>query len=240
MDMPSKNQFCRWTSALVLTLILMVPPGFGQHSFEAGVFVGFSVYQGDLTEDLIQFDNSRNAAGVYLRWMATNHIALRSGFQMLTLAASDLDSRSRADRGMSMDAVIHEGILMGEFYLERMNKRALNGSALSLFNPFLMVGLGVARVDANLFHEGDEAAAGLPSAGNAVRTLPVLPFGFGMKGKLGDRLSLGLEYCWRATFSDQIDNYDQPETTANDWYSGFGLNIAFSLGQKKPWQKKWY
>ena len=60
-----------------------------------------------------------------------------------------------------------------------------------------------------------------------------IPFGFGVKTNLTDRLSAGLEWSYRKTFYDKIDNVESPLGKSilhnNDWYSTYGLFITYKF-----------
>ena len=61
----------------------------------------------------------------------------------------------------------------------------------------------------------------------------LIPFGIGAKMNLGERLSGGLEWSFRKTFADDIDNNPNPLGNSlinnNDWYSIFGLFISYKF-----------
>jgi opacity protein-like surface antigen len=68
------------------------------------------------------------------------------------------------------------------------------------------------------------------SAGNGFLSIP---FGAGFKINITDRLSAGLEWTYRKTFNDKIDNLESPLGNSilhnNDWYSTYGLLITYKF-----------
>lgn len=61
----------------------------------------------------------------------------------------------------------------------------------------------------------------------------LIPFGVGAKMNFGERLSGGIEWSFRKTFADDIDNYPNllgnTLINNNDWYSFFGLFISYKF-----------
>ncbi len=66
-------------------------------------------------------------------------------------------------------------------------------------------------------------------SGNSI----LIPFGIGAKMNFGERLSGGLEWTFRKTFADDIDNNPNVLGSTlinnNDWYSIFGLFISYKF-----------
>ncbi len=68
-----------------------------------------------------------------------------------------------------------------------------------------------------------------------------IPFGFGAKLRVSDRISLGFEYGMRKTFTDYIDDvstissvnpYQRGDSQHNDWYQFTGLSLSLRVGSK--------
>jgi hypothetical protein len=61
----------------------------------------------------------------------------------------------------------------------------------------------------------------------------LIPFGVGAKMNFGERLSAGIEWSFRKTFADDIDDYPNllgnTLINNNDWYSFFGLFISYKF-----------
>lgn len=61
----------------------------------------------------------------------------------------------------------------------------------------------------------------------------LIPFGIGAKMNFGERLSGGLEWSFRKTFADDVDNnpnlLGKTLINNNDWYSIFGLFISYKF-----------
>jgi hypothetical protein len=68
------------------------------------------------------------------------------------------------------------------------------------------------------------------SAGNNFLSIP---FGAGFKFNITSRLSAGMEWTYRKTFNDMIDNTESPLGKSflhnNDWYSTYGLFITYKF-----------
>jgi hypothetical protein len=60
-----------------------------------------------------------------------------------------------------------------------------------------------------------------------------IPFGVGAKINITERLSTGVEWSFRKTFYDRIDDVSSPMGNStlhnNDWYSTFGLFITYKF-----------
>lgn len=70
--------------------------------------------------------------------------------------------------------------------------------------------------------------------GDQSTTILTIPFGAGLKYKLGDNLNLGLEYGARKTFSDKLDLQNESDealssSTPTDWYYFLGLNLSYTF-----------
>ncbi|HPR30887.1 MAG TPA: DUF6089 family protein [Prolixibacteraceae bacterium] len=98
------------------------------------------------------------------------------------------------------------------------------------FSPFVYTGLGFMY---------------FPDANGNYIVSPNIPIGIGAKYALGKNLGVGAEVSFRKSFSDAIDNMDNPHQMSglqnvndifhnNDWviYFGLSLHYKFYLGKK--------
>ncbi|MEZ5055744.1 MAG: DUF6089 family protein [Saprospiraceae bacterium] len=199
---------------------------FAQRSLELGGYYGISLYQGDVTENYVQYNGHKKFMGAFFRYNMTPHFSFKTTYVHGTLGASDFYSTSRYDRGWSFSAEVNEFSTVGELYFQNQFLKSLSGRPTFLFNPYLFAGIGYARIDAN-FHNEKEVQLSLIDADDRDLFL-VVPFGLGIKGELSPNFKIGVEFGARATFSDHIDDI-VTVTKANDWYGYAGVNVSFII-----------
>jgi opacity protein-like surface antigen len=203
---------------------------FAQRSLEIGGYYGISLYQGDVTENYVQYNGHKKFMGAFLRYNMTPHLSFKMTYVHGTLGASDFYSSSRYDRGWSFSAEVNEFSTVGEWYFQNQFSKSLSGRPTFLFNPYLFAGIGYARIDANFKNENENQLS-LVEADDKDLFL-VFPIGLGIKGELSPRFKIGVEFGARATFSDYIDDI-VTVTKANDWYWYAGVNVSIIIHKER-------
>ena len=97
-------------------------------------------------------------------------------------------------------------------------------SSVDRFSPFIFIGIG-----------------GYYLIGSAGFENPItIPFGLGIKYNIFERLTLGLQWSYQKTFSDQIDGViniqdanNTPVIHNDDWYSFCGVFLTYKLFKDK-------
>lgn len=180
--------------------------------WHVGVFAGISNYSGDLSEKRVDFGYTRPSLGLMVRKDINRFLTLRAQFTWGLVAAADSTSNKYvyAARNLSFRSNIWEGAVMGEFNFFDIDEKG--------FTPYIFGGVGLFS-----FYPKAKNAAGewtplrpLRTEGQGLPQYPdrpmyslyqvSLPFGFGAKYLLTDKLTLGVEIGWRKTFTDYLDD----------------------------------
>jgi len=183
-----------------------------QSPVRIGLFGGVSQYQGDLTGRLFTGRFAKPALGITASYDLSPRLALRGGVTFSGLEASDRyhAKPELQDRNLSFETKLTDFSLVGEytfFNLDdvRWSPYLFGGVGLFRYNPFTTDSAGRRQYLQPLGTEGQ----GLPghTAGKAYElTQFSLPFGAGLTYALNDRLQVGLEFSFRKTFTDYIDD----------------------------------
>jgi hypothetical protein len=211
---------------LVILLAVLSNLSYSQSKGDLGVLIGQSYYLGDINTSK-QFYNSKFALGaIYRHPYRDTRYAIRGSLIMGSLAASDLDFPNlyQQQRKAEFSTSFYElaGQLEFNFFPYRHGDQKNNNS------PYVAAGLSVLY------------------AGNTPFPIQLaIPFGVGYKFNISENVSAGLEWSFRKTFTDLIDNItgfdDIPMISStrpfrqtgyindNDWYSVAGLFITFKF-----------
>jgi hypothetical protein len=231
-----KPHFCTQFKYFSLALILScwVSNTLKAQVFDIGVSGGVSVYQGDLSdENLSGYLEDLNAgAGAFLRWNATPSFSLRANFFYTVLEATDADGRN-SERDLSFRSPLSEVSLLIEYQPFRFPfargtmewmPYVTGGASYFFFNPETFSPVSNRFVELQpLGTEGQ----GLPGydAPYALRDW-ALPFGFGVKFRISQKWTFGLEWVSRKTFTDYIDDVGNTTVVYRDVLIGNGFEAA--------------
>ncbi|MBC8004019.1 MAG: outer membrane beta-barrel protein [Verrucomicrobia bacterium] len=229
---------------LIIFLIgLMVFKAQAQPSLDIGVFGGAGTYFGDMTK--IEFSESVNPAyGAFVRYNFNPRYALRLNVFNGTIGAVGEFNNQLWNNELnplpsewSFDKNVMDVSLQFEFNFFKY----IVGQKETPYSTYIFGGVGMH------FYEFDDIDA--PQEGNNNSEVsPTLPFGLGFKFNLSKRIGLGIEGGLRKTFSDKLDNLDDPlsygidKTTKytdqyhnNDWTAYAGIHLVYKLfyGYKK-------
>ena len=198
---------------------------------EVGLKAGVVNYQGDLQRALFTTAGSNPLVGGFLRYSFGQKVALRAVAEFGRLAADDANNADLANRGFSFEAPLYAGELSVEV-LPLGRERYSNGIYQSQWNPYLLLGLGIARADATVttqlpndprFPEADDRSV-----------FVTLPFGGGLRYDIASGFAVGAEANWRATFSDYLDGVSvNGRSDREDWFWTFGVYASFTFGRNE-------
>lgn len=192
-----------------LLLLYLIPvTGFSQNLF-LSFRVGLSNYQGDLQDKNFSFKKSKFIGSIGVRHDLSEHITLRNYLSFTKLAADDKNSKSvyaRA-RNLNFTAGLKELEISGQYNVFSLNDK--------WWTPYVFAGVGI-------FHYKPYTTAGntkvflqpLSTEGEGVvsgakkykLTQFAIPVGFGAEYALTEDLRIGLEFGYRKTFTDYIDD----------------------------------
>lgn len=105
------------------------------------------------------------------------------------------------------------------------------------FHPFLTAGAGVLAFTPR--NEAGRLLQGLPQTREPEETystvIPQIPFGLGTQAIINGSISMSLEYLFRITPTDYLDNVGQLGTrSGNDFLQGVQLTLYFTLNPPPP------
>lgn len=160
---------------------------------EAGVFMGYSSYNGDVASD-IQFVKLNY--GAFYKKQLNEYIGLRLNYEKLNIGASDANSQNVYDlaRGFVFERDFHEITVLSELYFNRF----ITDRKDYRFSPYLGFGAGYllkGNIDRSNFTN---------AAKNRIATLPI---NLGFKWNLFKQINLFGEFKYRFTTSDYIDHF---------------------------------
>ncbi len=161
---------------------------------EAGVYMGYSSYNGDIASD-VQFIKMNY--GAFYKKQLNAYIGLRLNYEKLNIGANDLNSKNAYDlaRGFNFARDFHEISVLSELYFNRF----ITDRKEFKFSPYVGFGAGY-LLKGNI----DEAPGESQSATNRIVTLPI---NLGFKWNVYKQVNLFGEFKYRFTTSDYIDHF---------------------------------
>jgi opacity protein-like surface antigen len=204
---------------LVFATVFVTVSGFAQKTADIGIWGGTSTYLGDMDE-VTPFQSFKPNFGAYFRYNFNARVGMRAMFLTGNSAADGVIGQTPWDFSKS----VQDFSLMAEInYL-----RFIPGLKNTRFSPYILGGIGVSFFP-YVFPDGKGMEfmmnnpdhplivnnGAIPDINNRETTFS-LPFGFGVKYNLGERLGIGVEYQMRKLFSDKLDNLDDPLAYIND------------------------
>lgn len=189
---------------------------FSQTKAEIGFFGGVSYYLGDINPQK-QFYSSSVALGGIYRYNFNSRYSLRAGMLFSNLKAEDLDFKNtyQQTRGASFNTDLVDLSLQVEFNFQPfwVPKKSKSKDVV----PYITGGIGYIA----------------PSSTSSSITIPM---GVGLKTNMGRRWTAALEWSFRKSFTDDMDNLDDPNqfnessfAHNKDWASFFGIMISYKL-----------
>ena len=240
--------------AIVLACILSTALNSLAQNSEFGLYLGGSYYMGELNPRKHFADVTSPAIGIYQDAHINSRYTWRTIGTFGKLKANDnlTDIGLNNYRGLQFETDIYE--LSGQIHFNFLPYGFMITE--KPFTPYLFIGLSIFHVNPHVSSmNSDTISTALPKE-DYTRTLTSVsvPFGFGFKAMLG-KISLGLEWSFRKTFTDDLDGIDNQYKTGNindepeqhphpkgfqkgifntsDWYSFAGITISFRPGPKK-------
>jgi hypothetical protein len=188
-------------------------------SYEYGVFLGTSVYFGDLTEGAYFGDPSDFAPslGLALKYNFTERVSLSTNFLYGRLQgdeSNNFSGTSWQDRGFKFQSPLLELSSRIEFNLNK-----LGFGDQGRFTPALSIGFGAFYFNPTTtyqFNDGTVRKVSLYSLQTAGTVDPYsrvdfcVPFGFHLKSVVSKKYLLDVSVSWRYTFTDMIDDFGEP------------------------------
>ncbi len=187
----------------------------GKNSAELGVFLGGSYYIGDLNQTK-QFLFTKPAGGIIFRYNINHRFAARANILIGTIEGHDSysSSASQKQRNLNFKSPIDEVSAQIEFNF--LNYKI--GIEKEKFTPYIFLGIGLFNFNPQgqlpngnwvalqpLRTEGEGLPDGSKSKPYKLTQISI-PFGFGVKTCVAQRLGLTFEWGMRKTFTDYLDD----------------------------------
>jgi len=190
-----------------------------QRKFDLGVFTGGSYYLGDINQSRHIYAPSIAVGGFY-RYNINPRYSIRGNLYYGGLKGDDRDFNNVFQDSIRLayfKASILDVALQFEFNFLPYNTRGKKWD----YSPYVTGGIGFSFIN---------------STTSAPTYELIIPFGIGFKVNLEKRLSAGLEWGFRRTFNDDIDDLENwnapgyPSLFHNyDWYSFTGIFVTYKI-----------
>lgn len=200
--------------ALLIFSLSAVLPLSAQH-LEFGLLGGAANYMGDLSNNsrTVFIKETNLAGGAFIRYNVHELATVRLGANYTTLTGHDQNAPDSElqGRNLNFSSPVIDIALIGEFNILGYQPYNLYRP----FSPYLFVGIGMFTYDPSTLYEGEKVKLrplGTEGQGNADRPAPYgktgisIPFGFGFKYALSDKINLGFELGARRTNTDYLDD----------------------------------
>ncbi len=218
-------------SLLFTCVLALASTASAQNYLELGLKAGVINYQGDLQDKLFTASGSRPAFGAMLRYSYGEKFALRAMVEAGNISADDKDNSDPqlVARGFSFESSLLTAELVAE-WLPFGKERMSNGIFLSQINPYGLLGIGYARINAEVTTLNPADAQRFPEADDRSNFFTV-PIGAGLRWDIASGLAIGAEANWRATFSDYVDGVSvNGRADREDWFWTAGGYVSFTFG----------
>ena len=260
------NTFFGFVTGLIAGFVFILPNITSAQTLEVGISGGASYYIGDLNPAL-PYNQSQLAYGALARYNIDNRWSVKFAYTRGKIQGDDLKTNAVANRELNFKTKINDFSLVAEFNFWEY----FTGSKRNYFTPYIFGGVGFFTFKPYNFSGVDLKASGTEgqNVGFDGRTPYNLwsisiPFGFGFKYSLSNRLALGLEWGMRKTLTDYIDDVSTTYYTHGDevsdptgeyyegmqrgnestmdWYNFTLLSITYKFnlyGSKKCKENEW-
>ena len=236
---------------------------------ELGIFIGSSGFYGDVGYNQIGgvFNHQSPAIGLSHKINFHDYLSFKSSFQYGTLKANDALSNDpyTKSRNLSFRSRIMDVNIGLEFNFKKFKPHKRK----TIYSPYIFAGISFFSfnpqaqnslnkwVNLNeLGTEGQETVAN-PKKKYNLNSIAI-PFGIGYKANLNEKIALSIEWIWRTTATDYIDDvsgyYVNPNLLIdeayemanrseddsivgktrgnpnnNDWYNFTGITISYKI-----------
>jgi len=225
--MKRKSSFvCLTYLGVMVCFLLLGKETFCQNWHVSGKF-GFSNYQGDLQDRRLALSQAKLTGSLGLRYDISEHLTARTYISLGTLMATDGNNKNAELRKRNLD--FHSRILDFElgaqYQIFSLNNKwwtpyVFAGVGMFNFNPATRTNAGDKVFLAPLSTEGQ----GFVNGRDPYSLWQfMIPFGFGAEYVITEDLRVGLEFGYRATFTDYLDDVSKGYVDQNILLSNKGI-----------------
>ncbi|MFY9153181.1 MAG: DUF6089 family protein [Prolixibacteraceae bacterium] len=213
----------------------------GQPSVDIGIFGGTGTYFGDMTKT--ELSKSINPAyGGFFRYNFNPRYAVRFNVLNGTIGADG--------QFINNPWNFNKNVLDISLSLEFNFLKYIVGEKETPWSTFIMGGIGMQMFNYEFRYNElsaflDPTYLSLPQSSSS-EISPTIPFGLGIKYDLSKRIGLGIEGSFRKSFSDKLDDLDDPLSYVtdtdvpvqikytdqwhnNDWTAYVGIHLVYKL-----------
>lgn len=208
-----------------------------------GIYVspGLMNYGGDLQAKAYTFSQAGFSISGGLLYNI-NHFTVRGAFTYGKVQGSDSASSNYAIRNLSFISNISEGSLTLEYDIFKLSDKK--------FTPYALAGVAVYHYNPYTTYNGQKVyLKPLSTEGQGLPEYPdrkedaltqfAIPWGVGFKYKLTEQFHIGLEFCGRVLFNDQLDDvsgYYPDEATLLKERGQLAVDVSFRGDELNPTQ----
>ncbi|MDP9229212.1 MAG: DUF6089 family protein [Bacteroidota bacterium] len=171
--------------------------------------LGIANYQGDLKAKAISLSQARLMGSIGARYDLSEHITARSYFTLTSLQADDKKGTAiMQQRDLNFKTKIFDWELSAQYSLFSLNDR--------WWTPYVFAGIGIFHFKPYTKDAADnktflkplstEGQGFMTGVKNYKLTQLCLPLGFGADVALNEDMRLGIEFGYRKTFTDYLDD----------------------------------
>ena len=193
----------------LLLLLCFVPVVSFSQNLLLSLRAGLSNYQGDLQDKGFTFKKSKFIGSIGARYDLSEHIQLRSYLSFTKLCGDDKLSKSSFARARNLNFTtgLQELEISGQYNIFSLNDK--------WWTPYVFAGIGLFHYKPYTTYNGSKAflqplsteGEGVVSGIKKYKLIQSgIPFGFGGEYALSEDLRIGLEFGYRKTFTDYIDD----------------------------------
>ena len=210
------------TLAVILLLSISVHQAFPSDNLDIGIFGGTSYYRGNINTSQ-HFYRLSPAFGAIVKYNLDEHYSIRANLNYGQVRGDDLDFRNilHQTRQAAFVNNFYDFSLQGEFNFQPFKVTIFARP----FSTFITAGL---------------AYTFMPGSESVTANYLNIPFGGGIKYGLSRKVTIGMEWILKKSFSDDIDGvksfgqFNSPSLVHNnDWVSLAGIFITI-----KPFERR--
>jgi hypothetical protein len=170
---------------------------------------GLANYQGELQAKSITLNQAKLFGSVGLRYDISAHFAARTNFMLGSLQADDKKGTSIMQaRNLNFKTSLFDWELAGQYNIFSLNDKwwtpyVFAGISVFHYNPYTKTTSGAKTFLAPLNTEGQGL---VPGTKRYSTTQLSIPLGIGFDYALNEDLRVGIEFSFRKTFTDYIDD----------------------------------
>lgn len=213
------------TMLCIVIVATLMPKSYAQdYKYDIGIEAGISSYWGDVNQSSLIYRPGFTGGAVF-RYVIDYRWAIRANLSAAMLSGNAADDKNILPGGdeYQFSTTLFDAGCRAEFNFFNYGV-GQSYKNTSRFSPYITAGLAF--------------CAGFPE-GNNFFTVNI-PFGVGVKYKVGKRWNMGLEFVMHKVIGDRIDSIDlkdphQIPSSAlknTDWFSTLALSITYDFGFK--------